>query len=106
MRAPVPVSNLASFSLLRKPPPSFRTEPDDFFFPFHSCERIGLRREESLFLFCSGEFTSPSCSFASGHSPLPPMSSRAERGICFSLPCPPWRVALDKSEGVVKGQVS
>src|SRR5260370_6346583 len=29
-------------------PPSFRTEQADFFFPFHSCERVGLRREESL----------------------------------------------------------
>ncbi len=91
MRAPVPVSNLASFSLLRKPPPSFRTEQDDFFFPFHSCERIGLRREESLFLFCSGELVSPSYSLASRHSPLLPVSSRAERGICFSLPRPTWR---------------
>src|SRR5260370_12009159 len=91
MRAPVPVSTLASFSLLRKPPPSFRTEQDDFFFPFHSCERIGLRREESLFLFCSGELVSPSYSLASRHSPLLPVSSRAERGICFSLPRPTWR---------------
>src|SRR3989454_8971702 len=28
--------------------PSFRTEQADFFFPFRSCERVGLRREKSL----------------------------------------------------------
>jgi hypothetical protein len=31
--------------------PSFQTEQADFFFPFRSCERVGLRREKSLFTF-------------------------------------------------------
>src|SRR5271163_862173 len=30
---------------------SFRTEQADFFFPFHSCEMVGLRREKSLCVF-------------------------------------------------------
>src|SRR6266478_2271456 len=33
------------------PPPSFRAEQADFFFPLRSCEAVGLRREKSLFLF-------------------------------------------------------
>ena len=33
------------------PTPSFRTEQADFFFRFRSRESVGLRREESLFVF-------------------------------------------------------
>src|SRR5260370_9177621 len=32
------------------PPPSFRAEQADFFFPLRSREAVGLRREKSLFL--------------------------------------------------------
>src|SRR5258708_4145424 len=38
-------------SLVVTPRPSFRTEQADFFFPFHSRERVGLRREKSLCVF-------------------------------------------------------
>src|SRR6266571_832702 len=39
--------------LTPRPPPSFRTEQADFFFPFCSCKTVGLRREKSLFSLIS-----------------------------------------------------
>jgi hypothetical protein len=44
---------LATLTLAVAIRPSFRAEQADFFFRFHSCERVGLCREKSLFVFLS-----------------------------------------------------
>ena len=42
-------NSFASATTTPSPSPSFRAERADFLFPFHSSERVGLRREKSLF---------------------------------------------------------
>jgi hypothetical protein len=52
------------------PTPSFRTEQADFFFPFHSRERVGLRREKSLFASLSPRRVTRKLRLASTPTPV------------------------------------